>query len=82
LAGFENALCYNSFMVPPGLENQLNKSVIVIADLDDPPDDLAYWLTQSPAKRLAALEQMRQIVYGYDPLTTRLQRVLAVVERT
>jgi hypothetical protein len=32
-------------------------------------------------ERLEALEQMRQILYGYDPATTRLQRVLTVAER-
>lgn len=40
-----------------------------------------YWSQKTPEERLLALEQMRQIVYGYDPTTTRLQRVLAVVPR-
>ena len=32
------------------------------------------------AQRLLAAELMRQIVYGYDPATQRLQRVFRVVE--
>ena len=29
---------------------------------------------------MQALELMRQIIYGYDPATARLQRVFEVVE--
>lgn len=39
-----------------------------------------YWLAQTPQKRLRALEFMRQLAYGYDPHTARLQRVLAFAE--
>jgi hypothetical protein len=40
----------------------------------------AFWLSKTPQERLAATELMRQINYGYDPLTDRVQRVLAVIE--
>lgn len=60
----------------------IDKSALVINNLSDPANELAYWLTQSPQKRLEALEQMRQIVYGYDPTTTRLQRVFTITELT
>jgi hypothetical protein len=40
-----------------------------------------YWLSKTPAERLIALEQMRRIVYGYDPSTTRHQRVLEITDR-
>jgi hypothetical protein len=43
--------------------------------------DKAYWRAQSPQARLEALELMRQVAYGYDPATARLERVLEVVER-
>ena len=43
--------------------------------------DKAYWLAQSPQARLEALELMRQVAYGYNPATARLERVLEVVER-
>ena len=44
--------------------------------------DKTYWQSKTPQERLAALELMRQINYGYNPVTDRLQRVLEVVEFT
>ena len=44
--------------------------------------DKAYWHSKTPQERLEALELMRQINYGYNPATVRLQRVLEVVEFT
>jgi hypothetical protein len=44
-------------------------------------DVTQYWHERTPEERLLALEQMRQVVYGYDPATTRLQRILTVVQR-
>jgi hypothetical protein len=43
--------------------------------------DKAYWRAQSPQARLEALELMREVAYGYDPATARLERVLEVIER-
>jgi len=40
-----------------------------------------YWHDKSPTERLQALEKTRQMIYGYDPNTIRLQRVLEVVKR-
>jgi hypothetical protein len=45
-------------------------------------DDKAYWAQKMPEERLEALEQMRQILYGYDPASTRIQRILTVVQRS
>ena len=42
--------------------------------------DRTYWWSKTPEERLAALELLRQIHYGYDPATERLQRVLTIVE--
>ncbi len=60
----------------------VDKKTIVISSLDDPTDEIVYWSTKSPIERLAAIELMRQIIYGYDPASTRLQRVLTITERT
>ncbi len=60
----------------------LNKHVFSVASLTDETDEKIYWLNQSPTQRLEALELMRKIVYGYDPLTTRLQRILTITECT
>jgi hypothetical protein len=61
-------------------EFRLDKTAFSIVNLHDPPDDLAYWLTQTPETRLRAGEFIRQMVYGYDPATVRLQRVFEVGE--
>jgi hypothetical protein len=46
----------------------------------DPSDEKAYWLARSPQERLEAIEVMRQALYGYDPSSARLQRILTVTE--
>jgi hypothetical protein len=43
--------------------------------------DREYWRGQSPLARLEAMEFMRQVAYGYDPDTARLERVLKVTRR-
>ena len=60
---------------------KLDKTAFSVAFLTDESDEKQYWLTKSPYKRLRALELMRQIIYGYDPATERLQRVFEVAER-
>jgi hypothetical protein len=59
---------------------RLDRSAFQIAALDEDAEERAYWRSKSPAERMEALELMRQIVYGYDPATTRLQRVLEIAE--
>lgn len=54
-------------------------SVISLEEADN--DEVAYWLSKTPYERLNALETLRQIFYGYDPVTTRLQRVFEITER-
>jgi hypothetical protein len=48
--------------------------------MTDRPNDRQYWLSKTPEERFEALELLRQIAYGYDPATARLQRVLEVIE--
>jgi len=62
------------------LSAKVDRSIYEVASLDDEGHDKAYWQTKSPRERMEALELLRQIVYGYDPATTRLQRVFEVVE--
>jgi len=40
-----------------------------------------YGLSKTPEERFAALEILRQRLYGYDGSTARLQRVFEVVTR-
>ena len=60
---------------------KLDKTTFVVASLSDESDEKSYWLAKMPGERLEALELMRQIIYGYSPSTTRLQRVLEIAQR-
>ena len=62
-------------------ESRQIAAVVVRKRLGEPQSDLAYWLSQPPAARLAALEEIRQdfIRWKYDA-QPRLQRVCAIVE--
>lgn len=61
---------------------QIDRTVLDVVDLGDQErGDLDYWLARSPRERLEAVEQIRQVLYGYDPSSARLQRVLEVAQR-
>jgi hypothetical protein len=61
---------------------RLDKTAFSVVSLDQADaDDKAYWREQSPQARLEALELMRQVMYGYDPISDRIERVLEVVKR-
>ena len=60
--------------------SSLDRSAFSVTTLSDQSDDRAYWQSQSPEQRLAAVEQLRQLNYDYDP-SERLQRVLEVAQR-
>ncbi len=61
---------------------RVDRSAISVISLTAESDEKAYWLSKTPQERLEALELMRQIIYGYDPSTTRLQRILTITQRT
>lgn len=54
-------------------------SIVSLHEQDE--EEKRYWRAKTPHERLEALELTRQMLYGYDPATTRLQRVLEVVDR-
>jgi hypothetical protein len=58
--------------------SRMDKRVFSVKPLEAHADEKAYWASKSPQERLEALEFMRQVMYGYDPTTARLQRVLTV----
>ena len=58
---------------------RMDKNVVVLQAQEEGSDKKAYWASRTPEERLQALEMMRQIAYGYDPTTTRLQRILEVI---
>jgi len=57
---------------------RLDRSAVTVGKLRDKSNDRQYWLSKAPAERFEALELLRQIAYGYDPATARLQRILEV----
>jgi hypothetical protein len=59
---------------------KLDKKTITISSLHEEGDEIAYWHSKTPQERMEAIEVMRQIIYGYDPATTRLQKVLEITE--
>jgi hypothetical protein len=61
---------------------KLDRTAFSVVSLDEADnDEMDYWLSKTPYERLEALETLRKIFYGYDPTTTRLQRVLEITER-
>lgn len=55
-------------------------SVTSFAEAD--AQDRAYWRSLTPLERMVALEEMRQLNYDYDPVTSRFQRTLEVLQLT
>ena len=60
---------------------KMDKTAFSVSSLKDGATEKEFWISKNPLERLQALEILRQINYGYDPSTARLQRVLEVVER-
>ena len=59
---------------------KVDRTVLTTTTLAEAGHDLNYWLAQPPIKRLEGIELMRQAMYHYDPDTTRLSRVLTIIE--
>ena len=64
-------------------ELRMDKTHFSSAGLTDETDEATFWQAQTPQARLEALELMRQVMYGYDPSTARLERffVFSQLER-
>jgi len=61
---------------------KMDRTTFLVKSLFDESDDRAYWLSKTPDERIEAIELMRQINYGYNPITARLQRVFEFAELT
>jgi len=61
---------------------KVKRDAFTVASLFDQSDEKTYWLSRTAYERLEAVELMRQIIYGYDPFTIRLQRIFEVAQRT
>ena len=62
------------------LTNRIDKNSFSVSSLFDRSDEKEYWQSKSASERLEAVEILRQRVYGYNPFTTRLQRVLSITK--
>jgi len=69
-------------MAEPDFFPRLDRGAFSVRGLHEEDDEKQYWAQKTPQERLEVLELMRQILYGYDPATTRLQRILTVTQRT
>lgn len=59
------------------LKNRIDKNSFSVSTLFDSSDEEEYWQSKSSSERLEAVEILRQRVYGYNPFTTRLQRIFS-----
>ena len=57
----------------------MDKTVFKVTSIRD-KGDRDYWIKKSHLERIAALEQLRKAMFGYDPSTERLQRTLTITE--
>ncbi len=57
-----------------------DKTAVEIVDLADSNGDREYWWSRTPDERWAMVEHLRRLNYGYDPATTRMERVLEIVD--
>lgn len=60
--------------------SKLNRSVFEIADLKSIGSDKEYWSSKSCAERLIAAAKIREVVYGHEAVTGRLQRFFEVAD--
>lgn len=71
----------NSGMDDAENAGQIDREAFSVTSLSEQSDNRSYWQSRSPEERLAAIEQLRQLNYDYDPAADRLQSVLEVARR-
>jgi len=59
---------------------KFDKGSFSVISLKDNDINDKYWLSKTGEERILAVEFLRQIFYGYDPTTERLQRVFETAE--
>jgi len=60
----------------------IDKSQFMVLSLDKGKEPENYWHLRTPLERLQAIEIMRNINYGKDVSTRRLQSVFEVTQRS
>jgi len=69
-------------MTPQNEPYPLDRKHLSVVTLREEGDEKTFWMAATIDQRLAAIETNREIVYGYDPFTERLQRVLEITQLT
>jgi len=64
----------------PTSNDRVDRSVVIAGSVTGESGEKTFWLSKTPLERLEALEQMRQVAFGYDPATSRLRRVLETAD--
>jgi hypothetical protein len=59
-----------------------DRSAVKIGSFDDEPNDLDYWLNQTPETRLAGIEFLRRQFYSYGEARRELRRFLEIAQRS
>ena len=59
---------------------QFDRNSFSVISLKENNGETDYWLSKTPEERIIAVEFLRQLIYGYDPATERLQRVFETAE--
>jgi hypothetical protein len=59
---------------------EINKKVLCVGKLHDKGEERAYWRSKTPQERLQAIQIMREVLYGEDASSGRLQRVLEIAQ--
>ena len=62
-------------------EQSPTSTIRLLTSAEAAQEDRVCWLSRTPAERLAAAEQLRQSIYGYDPATARIQAIAELIER-
>jgi len=58
----------------------MDKTRLSVVALSEKSGKRGFWHSATPHDRLRALEFMRETMYGYDPASARLQRVLEITQ--
>ena len=59
---------------------RVDRSIVTVGRAFGESDEKAFWLSKTPTERLEAIQYLREIAYGHDAATGRLQRVLEIAE--
>ena len=61
---------------------RIDRTAFSVSSLYDESEEKQYWWSKTPLERIYAVEMMRQMHYGYNSSTTRLQRFFEIAELT